>query len=50
LTSIERIARGFPLKPVSDPVVARGDIGRQALLQCEELGETVATGLAWGIF
>ena len=50
LTSIERIARGYPLKPVCDPVVARGDIGRQALSQCEELGETVATGLAWGIF
>lgn len=50
LTSIERIARGYPLKSVCDPIIARGEVTPEILRQCEELGETVALGLAWGIF
>ena len=50
LTSIERIARGYPFKAVCDPLIARGELTAEVLRQCEELGETVATGLAWGVF
>ena len=50
LASIERIARGYPLKPVCDPIIARGEPGVEVLRHCEELGETMASGVAWGIF
>lgn len=50
LTSIERIARGYPLKPVCDPIIARGELTPDDLQRCEELGETMASGVAWGIF
>ncbi|MDZ7622632.1 MAG: NAD(P)H-dependent oxidoreductase [Candidatus Competibacteraceae bacterium] len=50
LTSIERIARGYPLKSVCDPLIARGELTPEILQACEELGETMATGVAWGIF
>ena len=50
LSSIERIARGYPFKRVCEPVIARGEIATEILEQCGELGETMATGIAWGIF
>ena len=50
LNSIERIARGYPLKPVCDPIIARGELDAEVLEHCEELGETMASGVAWGIF
>ena len=50
LTSIERIAKGYPLKAVCEPLIAKGALEAALLQQCEALGETVATGLAWGIF
>ncbi|MFZ1327009.1 MAG: NAD(P)H-dependent oxidoreductase [Candidatus Contendobacter sp.] len=50
LHSIERIARGYPLKPVCEPVIARGTLTPELLQRCEELGETMAAGVAWGIF
>ncbi|MBL8251384.1 MAG: flavodoxin family protein [Candidatus Competibacter sp.] len=50
LTSIERIARGYPLKSVCDPLIARGEVTAEVLKSCEGLGETVASGVAWGIF
>jgi multimeric flavodoxin WrbA len=50
VTSIERIVRGFPLRKVAEPLVVRGEVGDADLARCEELGETVAAGLALGIF
>lgn len=50
VTSIERIARGYPLRKVAEPLVVRGDVSDADLLRCEELGETIAAGLALGIF
>ena len=50
LTSIERIARGYPLKPVCDPIIVRDEVTAEDLQRCEELGETMASGIAWGIF
>lgn len=50
LTSIERIARGYPLKSICDPVIVRGEVTTEDRQRCEELGETMASGIAWGIF
>jgi multimeric flavodoxin WrbA len=50
VTSIERIARGYPLKAVAEPVIVRGELGKGDLERCEELGQTLAAGLALGIF
>lgn len=50
VTSIERIARGYPLRKVAEPVVVRGELAEDDLARCEELGQTIAAGLAMGIF
>lgn len=50
VTSIERIARGYPLKRVADPVVVRGELNKEDVERCEELGQTIAAGLVLGIF
>ncbi len=50
LMNIQRIAKGYPLKPVCDPIIAKGELDSEVLERCEELGETMATGVAWGIF
>lgn len=47
---IERIARGYPFRKVAEPVIARGEVTREAVTQCEELGQTMAAGLALGVF
>lgn len=47
---IERIARGYPWKRVADPVIARGPITEAHLEAARELGQTMAAGLAFGIF
>jgi multimeric flavodoxin WrbA len=50
VTSIERIARGYPLRRIAEPLIVRGELGDADLARCEELGETVAAGLSLGIF
>ena len=50
VTSVERIVRGYPLRKIAEPLVVRGEVGDDDLARCEELGETVAAGLALGIF
>lgn len=50
VTSIERIARGYPLRRIAEPLIVRGDLGDADLARCEELGETVAAGLSLGIY
>ena len=47
---VERIARGYPLRKVADPVVAVGELTEAHLRACDELGEAMASGLALGIF
>lgn len=49
VTSIERIARGYPLRRVAEPVIVRGEVGDADLERCEELGQAIAAGLALGI-
>ncbi len=50
LSAIERIAPGYPLKPVAEPVIVRGEPDAADLARCEELGQTLAAGLALGVF
>jgi multimeric flavodoxin WrbA len=48
--SVERIARGYPLNKVYEPVIARGDVTDEILDQCRELGQTLAGGCELGIY
>lgn len=50
VAQIERIAAGFPLRQVASPEIVRGDADAAAVERCELLGQTIATGLALGIF
>lgn len=47
---LQRIALGYPMKEVAEPVIVRGPVDAAALARCEELGLTLAAGLAMGIF
>ena len=47
---IDRIANGYPLRKISEPLIAKGDINEQHLKQCEEFGLSMAAGLSIGIF
>ena len=44
----ERIARGYPLKKVADPLIFRGPADEAVLEACAELGQALAAGLALG--
>ena len=50
LRAIERIALGYKFKTVFHPVIAKGDITREILTQCVELGATIAGGCQMGIY
>ena len=49
LRAIERIALGYKFKTVYQPVIARGELTREILDQCFELGATIAGGCQMGI-
>jgi multimeric flavodoxin WrbA len=48
--AIRRIALGYPLKEICEPIIVRGDPRADDLSACTELGMTVAAGLELGIF
>jgi len=50
LNNIERICTGYQFKKVYEPVVARGEIDRETLVRCDELGKTIAAGCKEGIY
>ena len=50
LTAIERIARGYPLTRVIEPIIAKGELDDAVLARCEEMGQTMAAGIAYGVF
>lgn len=50
VSSIERIALGYKWKRIAEPVIVRGEITDAELQRCAELGQTMAAGLALGIF
>jgi multimeric flavodoxin WrbA len=47
---IQRIARGYPLREVSEPLICKGELTADRLVACEELGLGMATGIEMGIF
>jgi len=48
--ALERIASGYGWNRVADALVVRGEVDAAALSRCRELGQTLAAGLACGIF
>lgn len=50
LRAIRRIANGYPLKEVQEPLIAKGTVTPTHLEKAEELGMTLAAGLEAGIF
>jgi multimeric flavodoxin WrbA len=46
----QRILRGYPMKQVAEPVIVRGEVDKGGLDACAELGQTLAAGLAFGIY
>ena len=50
LNNIERICTGYQFKKVYEPVVAKGEIDREILIRCDELGKTIAAGCKEGIY
>jgi multimeric flavodoxin WrbA len=50
IAAIQRIARGYAWKAVQAPLLVPSDALEQHLLECEELGTTMALGLAMGLF
>ena len=50
LTQIERILKGYRLKKVQHPIIAKGEVTDEILSRCVELGKTIAEGIKGGIF
>lgn len=50
VSSVERLVTGLRWKAVLPPVVVVGDLGADDLERCQELGATIAAGLATGMF
>ena len=47
---LERIAIGYGWRKVAEPLIARGELTGAHLAAAHELGQTLAAGLAFGIF
>jgi multimeric flavodoxin WrbA len=47
---VQRILSGFPMKPVAEPLICRGEVSQVMLRECRDLGQTLAAGLSMGIF
>ena len=50
LAQMQRILSGYPMKQVAEPLICRGEVSPKSLARCDELGQTLAAGLAFGIF
>jgi len=48
--ALERIASGYGWTRVAEPLIVQGEPDAAALAQARELGQTLAAGLACGIF
>ena len=48
ISSVERIVTGLRLKKVREPILALREVTPEILAQCEELGATLAVGIALG--
>jgi multimeric flavodoxin WrbA len=49
IASVERIVTGLRLKKVRAPILALREVTPEILAQCEELGATLAAGIAAGV-
>ena len=49
ISSVERIVTGLRLKKVRAPILALREVTPEILAQCEELGATLAAGIAAGV-
>jgi multimeric flavodoxin WrbA len=47
---IQRIAKGYPLRLISEPLIAKGEINAEHLRLAREFGLAMAAGLDLGIF
>jgi len=50
ISSIRRILTGLAVREVQEPVLISGDFDEARLVECEELGLTMAAGLEAGVF
>ncbi len=50
IRAIRRIANGYPLREVQEPIIVRGDVTTEAIEHCKELGMALAAGLEAGVF
>jgi len=50
VSDTERMLRGIPFTPATEPLIIRGLPTDEELASVEELGEALATGLALGLF
>ncbi len=50
ITSIRRILNGLNVREVQEPVLIAGEFDEARLVECEELGLTLAAGLEAGVF
>jgi multimeric flavodoxin WrbA len=50
VNAIDRIALGYKWQKVAEPVIVVGEVTDADLQRCAELGQTLAAGLALGIF
>ncbi len=50
ISSMRRILTGLAVREVQEPVLIAGEFDEARLAECEELGLTLAAGLAAGIF
>jgi multimeric flavodoxin WrbA len=46
----QRILSGFPMKPVAEPLILRGEITSEMCAACEDLGQSMALGIEMGIY
>jgi multimeric flavodoxin WrbA len=47
---MDRILLGYPMRAVTEPLIAKGEITPEHLEKARELGQTLASGLAFSIF
>ena len=50
ISSVRRILSGLALREVQEPLLFVGDVDDSRLIECEELGTTIAAGLEAGLF
>ena len=47
---IDRIAKGYPLKKVAEPLIIKGELSKQDITEAQDFGQAMAAGLCLGIY